>query len=101
MNSTEGNMEQSFVKLAALVTDEPEHRPTALAEARALLAHIGTVTDPAGTAIAELATAVGHDVDVWFGPHKWDGGIVAMAAAKADLLADLLKLHAAMLRARH
>ena len=90
------------MRLATLVTDEPDHRPTALAEARALLAHIGTVTDdPSGTPIAELAATVGQDVDVWFGPHKWDGGIVAMAAAKADLLADLLKLHAAILRTRH
>jgi len=95
-------MELQFVKLAALVTDEPEHRPTALAEARALLAHIGASNgDPTGAAIAELAATVGHDVDVWFGPHKWDNGETAMAAAKAELLANLLKLHAAMLRRRH
>jgi hypothetical protein len=99
---SEGNMELQFVRLAALVTDEPEHHPTALAEARALLAHIGTTNgDTSDAAIAELATTVGHDVDVWFGPGQWDGGAVAKAAAKADLLADLLKLHAAMLRRRH
>jgi len=95
-------MEKAFVRLTALVTDDPDHRPAALAEARMLLAQIGSVTNnPSGAAIATLAAAVARDVEAWFGPYQWRGQAPAIAAAKADLLADLLRLHAALLRRHH
>jgi hypothetical protein len=86
MNAIEETMEQSCVGLAALVTDEPEHRPIALAGVRALLAYIGTVaSDSSGLPIAGLATAVGHDADVWIGPHRQDGGVELVGDQQLEL----------------
>jgi len=95
-------MLRTFLKLTALVPDEPNHRPAALAEARALLNSLPTLTSvPDGEDISKLAGTVARDMDLWLGPQSWNKGAAEIAAAKADLLADLLRLHAALLCRRH
>ena len=95
-------MEKTFARLATLVTDVPEHRPAALAEARELLAHIGRqMSDSSRAAIEQLTAAIDRDMDVWFGPRQWDGGATAVTMAKSAMLADLLNLHFALLCRPH
>jgi hypothetical protein len=94
-------MEKNFARLTSLVADEPRHSKAALAEARVLLAQIATGRrNHPGTEIGALVATIGRGVSLWFGPHQWDEHASVALAVKADLLADLLKLQAALLLRR-